>query len=110
MNEQRIALDLSKRLSTKPTVYVGRGDHNGTTVVASVTESGLPLQMDGMTATLALPLGDAPCTVSGDAITCELGESLVPNGTEIAYFDIDDGERRYSTSRFRIVTLEGATQ
>lgn len=110
MNTQRIALDLSKRLSTKPTIYVGRGDRRGTTIVATVTESGLPLDMDGMTATLALPLGDAPCTVSGDAITCVIDESMVPHGTEIAYFDIDDGERRYSTSRFRIVTVEGATQ
>ena len=110
MNTQRIALDLSKRLTVKPTVYVGRGDRRGTTVVATVTESGIPLDMDGMAATLALPLGDVPCTTDGDAITCVLGESYVPDGTEVAYFDISDGGRRYSTSRFRIVTLEGAEQ
>ena len=110
MNEQRIALDLSKRLTVKPTVYVGRGDRHGTTIVTTVTESGLPLDMDGMAATLALPLGDAPCTTDGDTITCVLGESYVPDGTEHAYFNIIDGERRYSTSRFRIVNVEGATQ
>jgi hypothetical protein len=110
MNTQRIALDLSKRMTVKPTVYIGRGDRRGTTVVATVTESGLPLGLGGMTATLALPLGDAPCTTDGDTITCVLGESYVPDGTEHAYFNIIDGERRYSTSRFRIVTLEGAEQ
>ena len=110
MNEQRIALDLSKRLSVKPTMDVGRGDRHGTTIGATVTESGIPLDMDGMAATLALPLGDAACTVDGDTITCVLGEGYVPDGTEIAHFDIVDGERRYSTSRFRIVTVEGATE
>ena len=109
MNEQRIALDLSKRLTAKPTVYIGRGDRHGTTVVATVTESGIPLDMDGMAATLKLPLGDAPCVTDGDAVTCVLGEQLVPDGTEFAHFDISDGDRRYSTSRFRIVTFEGAT-
>lgn len=110
MNTQRIALDLSKRLSTKPTIYVGRGDRHGTTIVATVTESGIPLDMDGMAAVLALPMGDAACTTDGDTITCVLGESFVPDGTEIAYFEIEDGGRRYSTSRFRIVTVEGATE
>lgn len=109
MNEQRLTLDLSKRLSTKPTVYVGRGDLHGTTIVATVTESGIPLDMDGMTVALKLPLGDVPCTVDGEEVTCVLGESYVPHGTEVAYFEIVDGDRRYSTSRFRIVTIEGAT-
>ena len=110
MNTQRITLDMSKRLSTRPTVYVGRGDRRGTNVIATVTASGLPLNMSGMTARLRLPRGSVPCGVSGDSITCAIDEGYVQDGTEDAYFEISDGDRRYSTSRFRIVTLEGARQ
>lgn len=110
MNTQHVTLDLSKKFSTKPTVYVGRGDHGGTTIAASFTDAGLPIALDGMDVTLSLPMGDMPCAIDVDAASCTLGEWLVPNGTEDAHYTIIDGDRTYTTQRLRIVTLEGATQ
>jgi len=110
MNTQHVSLDLSKKFSTKPTVYIGRGDRGGTTIAASFTDSGLPMALAGMDVTLTLPLGDMPCAIDGDTASCTLGESLVPDGTEHAHYTIIDGERVYTTQRLRIVTLEGATQ
>jgi len=110
MNVQHVSLDLSKKFSTKPTIYVGRGDVGGTTIAASFTDSGLPISLDGMDVTLTLPLGEMPCVIDGDTASCTLGESLVPEGAEHAHYTIIDGERVYTTQRLRIVTLEGATQ
>lgn len=107
MNEQRISLDMAKKYSSKPTTYVGRGDVAGTTVVATVTESGVPVDMGGMDVSLRLPLGDVPCAVSGDTATVTIDETLVPDGTEHAYLTLDDGDHAYSTQRFRIVTIAG---
>lgn len=110
MNVQRVTLDLSKKFSSKPTVYVGRGDVGGTTIAASFTDTGLPISLAGMDVTLTLPMGDMPCAIDGDTASCTLGESLVPDGTEHAHYTIVGGGRTYTTQRLRIVTLEGATQ
>ena len=110
MNTQYLTLDLSKKFSSKPTIYVGRGDVGGTTIAASFTDAGIPIALDGMEVTFTLPLGEMPCTIDGNTASCTLGESLVPNGTEHAHYTIIDGERTYTTQRLRIVTLEGATQ
>lgn len=110
MNVQRVTLDLSKKFSSKPTVYVGRGDVGGTTIAASFTDTGLPISLVGMDVTLTLPMGDMLCVVDGDTASCTLGESIVPEGTEHAHYTIVDGDRTYTTQRLRIVTLEGATQ
>ena len=110
MNVQHVTLDLSKKFSTKPTIYVGRGDMGGTTIAASFTDAGIPIALDGMDVTLSLPMGDMPCTIDGDTASCTLGESLVPDGTEHAHYKLVDGTHIYTTQRIRIVTLEGATQ
>lgn len=110
MNTQHVTLDLSKRFSTKPTVYVGRGDVGGTTIAATFTDAGIPMSLDGADVTLSLPLGDVACDVDGDTASCALGESLVPRGTEHARYVIADGDATYTTQRLRIVTFEGATQ
>lgn len=110
MNTQRVTLDLSKRFSSKPTVYVGRGDVGGTTIAATFTDAGVPMSLDGADVTLTLPLGDVACEVDGDTASCALGESLVPDGTEHAHYTITDGTGTYTTQRLRIVAFEGATQ
>lgn len=110
MNTQRMTLDLSKKHSTKPTIYVGRGDRGGTRLLATITDTGIPLALDGMDVSLSLPLGDVVCEVDGSVATCEFGEELVPDGTEHAYILIATGERAYSTQRMRVVTLTGYTE
>lgn len=107
MNVQEVTLDLTKLHAAKQTVYIGRGDRGGTTVRATVNEAGKALDMGGMAVSLTLPLGSVACEVDGCTATCVLGESLVPDGTEFAHLRITDGERAYSTERFRIVTLSG---
>lgn len=107
MNEQRVSLDLAKKHSTKPTIYLGTGDRGGTRLRATVTDTGIPVQLDGMSVSLSLPLGDVACETDGSVATCAFGEELVPDGTEHAYLSIAVGDRVYSTQRMRIVTVIG---
>ena len=110
MNEQSLTLDLAKRHATKRSVYVGQGDMGGTTLLVTVTNNGLALDLSDMDVTLKLPNGEVVCTVVGGKASCVMGESLVPDGTEHAYLALDDGEHVYSTQRFRIVALDGCRE
>lgn len=110
MNTQPVLLDLNKVPYPSQVVRVGRGDVSGTTIAATITDNGKIPTLDGMSASLVLPGGEAECAIEGNVATVTLGEGMVPDGTAMAYVRVVDGNDVYSTSRFRIIALEGAAQ
>jgi hypothetical protein len=108
MNTQSVMLDLNKVPYPGQVVRIGRGDLHGTTIAATVTDNGEQPALEGMAASLVLPGGEVPCSIDGNVATATLGEGMVPDGTTMAYVRVVDGQDVYSTSRFRIIALEGA--
>ena len=117
MNTHRLNLDMSKTPTYMQTVTIGQGDSRGTTVIATIYDNGMEANLSGMSARFCMRLPndaghvkDPSCTVSGSTITYTFDESkcAVADGrTDIAYFEILDGDTVYSTSRFRVVVLHG---
>lgn len=117
MNTHRLNLDLSKTPTYVQTVTIGQGDSRGTTIVANIYDNGVAANLTGMSARFCMRLPndgghvkDASCTVSGSTITYTFDESKCAatyGRTDIAYFEIIDGDTIYSTSRFKVVVLRG---
>jgi hypothetical protein len=109
-----MTLDLSKQFVATQTVYLGLGDRNGTTIIATISDNGIPADISGMDATLCARTMDGtiafPCTVSGNVVTCHLDERRFASSAEMAYISLSDGQQVYSTERFRIVALDGNTR
>ena len=74
MNEHRIALDVSKRPAAAPAAHIRKGDMNGTTLDVAITDSGAPLDLTDLEATLVAKLPDGTLyevdgAVSGNTAT-----------------------------------------
>lgn len=117
MNEQTIALDVSKRPGAAPTVYLGQGDRSGTTLRCEVYDGGEALPLSGMAARLKVrrPGGGGvySCegSVSGNVATFAVDEQRacpLAGATDVAYVELSSGGSRVSTGRFRVVALESA--
>lgn len=117
MNTHRLNLDMSKTPTYMQTVTIGQGDSRGTTIIATIYDNGMAANLSGMSARFCMRLPndaghvkDPSCTVSGSTITYTFDESqcaIAHGRTDIAYFEIIDGDTIYSTSRFRVVVLRG---
>ena len=119
MNEQYIALDISKAAGASQVVRLGQGDRAGTTIVASIYDNGIEFGLTGKTAQflMRLPDGryyvrDTACTVSGNSITYVVDEEhccAFAGYTEGAYFEILVGTSVIaSTQRFGVQILRSA--
>lgn len=119
MNEQRINLDLFKHQTPRSCIALGQGDHNGTTLVATLYDNGQPLDTTGVTAVhlvMRLPTGVTyyreQATLSGNVATVVINEARAAAhvGTvRDAYFQIMSGaEVVASTSRFDVRILRSA--
>ena len=119
MNEQTIYLDVNKAVSPTQMVRIGQGDVAGTTIRAHIFDNGVAADLTGMTARFEMRLPnttnyvrDASCTIGGNVITYVVDEAhaaSVAGITDVAYFDILDGEDViYSTERFSIDVLRSA--
>lgn len=119
MNVQDIHLDIDKRVSPSDVVRIGQGDAGGTTIRAHIFDNGVAADLTGMAARFEMRqpnttnyVRDINCTVSGNVITYVVDEDTVASVagiTDVAYFDILDGEDViYSTERFSIDVLRSA--
>jgi len=112
MNVVTITLDLSKS-GGKERVRIGRWDRDGTTVSATINDGGKPVDLDGMDVAMIMRLSDGsvlelPCDTDESVATATLDESDVGDcSVTIAYVRVVDGERTYSTDRFKVDILAG---
>ena len=113
----KLNLDVSKLTDIVQTVYVGAGDHNGTTLDMAVFDWGIPADITGMTVSVEMRLSDGsalsvPCAVTSPSTARATIDVQDLNGMQVyfAYLSIADGDRMYSTERFEIVTVPGNTQ
>lgn len=112
MSTQHINLDITKSIFPGQIIRMGQGDSSGTTIVASIYDGGMPLQLDGKSAVFMMRqpdnehyVRDINCSVSGNTVTYVVNEENVASVrgyTDEAYFDIIDGQTIYSTTRFRV--------
>ena len=113
MNEQHIALDVSKRPATAQVVHIRQGDRNGTALAAAITDNGAPLDLTGLEAALVAKLPDgalyeADGEVSGDVATFEIDETEAAAAigtTGLAYVEITGTDTICSTQAFTIEIL-----
>lgn len=110
----RLRLDLGKMESYVQTVYVGRGDKNGTTLIVTVCDCGVQAAILGMTASVEMMLSDGsaitiPCTVTSQNVARATvnAQTIADRQVKFAYLSLSDGERVYSTERFNVVVLSG---
>lgn len=118
MNTQHVSLDLSKAPTYAQMVTIGQGDSGGTTIVADVYDNGQAASLSGMTAGFCMRLPrdagyvrDSGCTISGNQITYVVNESKccsVSGRADECYFELLSGNRKYSTSRFRVMIVRAA--
>lgn len=113
----KLNLDISKLTDFVPTVYVGAGDHNGTTLDIDILDWGIPADITGMTASVEIRLSDGsvlsvPCAVTSPNRASATIDARYLDGLQVhfAYLAIADGDRMYSTERFEIVVVPGNTQ
>ena len=113
----KLNLDISKLTDIAQTVYVGAGDHNGTTLDMAVFDWGIPADITGMTTSVEMRLSDGsalsvPCVITSPNRACATIDVRDFDGLQVyfAYLSITDGDRMYSTERFEIVTVPGNTQ
>lgn len=113
----KLNLDVSKFTDISQTVYVGRGDRNGTVLAMTVTDWGIPADLTGMTANVEMRLSDGstlsiPCTITSPNTARATIDARDLDGLQVyfAYLSIADNDRMYSTERFEIVTVPGNTQ
>lgn len=110
-------LDISKLTDFVQTVYVGAGDHNGTTLDMAVFDWGIPADITGMIASVEMRLSDGsalsiPCTITSPNKASATIDARDLDGLQVhfAYLAIADGDRMYSTERFEVVNVPGNTQ
>ena len=110
----KLNLDISKLTDIVQTVYVGAGDHNGTTLDMAVFDWGIPADITDMTASVEMRLSDGsalsiPCTITSPNRANATIDAQDLDGLQVyfAYLAIVDGDRMYSTERFEIVTVPG---
>lgn len=118
MNTQTVNLDVTKRPSVLPAIYIGQGDMNGTTLVANIYDNGTAFTLDGYDVRFRMKLPYSVATyyvdgtVSGSAATFAIDESYaasVAGVTDTAYVEVLDGDTVVcSTNRMRVVVLESA--
>ena len=109
MNEQRLKLDLSKRPATAQVIHLREGDANGTSLDVEILDNGVPADLQGCGATLAVKLPDGTLyevdgTLSGSTVTFEVDETGMTEGrTDIAYVEITDTDMVCSTQAFTVI-------
>lgn len=118
MNEQQIVLDVSKEPFVPPTLYLGQGDKNGTTIVAEIYDNGIPLTLTSYSVRFEMRLPDGTSyyqspagTASGNVATIPIDETYaatVDGMTSIAYIVVYDNSTVCSTSRVNVIVLESA--
>lgn len=118
MNTFNLALDLDKSVSrTSPVVRLRQGDHDGTTITASVYDHGSAASLTGATAYFEMLLPDnahyyrKAATASGGSVSVTVDEteaaSVVGRACN-AYFTFTIGGSTYSTAPFTVVVLPDA--
>ena len=120
MNVNTLTLDVSKEPAHEPTIYLGQGDKNGTTLVVKLFDNGAVLDLTDLTATFCMrtPGGldyyQVTGTVSGNTATFVIDETYAAGhvgSTDVAYVKVDDGDTTItSTSRIRVTVLPSATE
>ena len=116
MNEQRMALDVSKRPATAPVVRIRQGDRNGTVIDVAITDNGQPLDLTGLGATLAVKLPDGALyevdgDVSGSIAAFEIDETEAAAAigiSELAYVEVTGTDMVCSTQAFTLEILPAA--
>lgn len=120
MNVQTMNLDVTKRPAIAPVLYIGQGDANGTTLVATIYDNGALLDLTDLSVRLAIRSADKASyyavdgTVNGSEATFPVDETYaatVAGTTDVAYVEVIDGSTvTCSTNRFRVVVLESAEE
>ena len=121
MNEQYMALDVSKEPAYPPAIYLGQGDKSATTLITSIYDNGEPLDMSGnVTAKLIMRSPDdlsyyeVGGTIDGSTATFLIDETYsasVSGTTDTAYVEVNFRNLEIvSTNRFRVVILESAEE
>ena len=120
MNTHEITLDVSKEPSHEPTLYLGQGDMNGTTLVVNMFDNGEVLDLTGLSVKFCMRTPDmldyyeVAGTASGNVATFAIDETYAaghPGNTDIAYVQVIDGDTEStSTARMRVVVLPSAKE
>lgn len=120
MNTHEITLDVSKEPSHEPTLYLGQGDMNGTTLVVNMFDNGEVLDLTGLSVKFCmrtpnmLEFYEVAGTASGNVATFAIDETYAaghPGSTDIAYVQVIDGDTEStSTARMRVVVLPSAKE
>lgn len=113
MNEQKITLDISKRPATAHVVRIRQGDKNGTVLDAAITDSGQPLDLTGLGATLVAKLPDGTLyevdgEVSGSIAEFGIDEAEAAAAlgkSDLAYVEIEGTGTICSTQAFTLEVL-----
>ena len=118
MNEQTITLDLDKRPSIVPVLYIRQGDKSGTQLKVDITKDGSAFALGsyGVKFCLRAPKGkgyyEVDGTASGNRATFTIDETYAGNyagTTDTAYVEILEGANVIaSTANFRVVILQSA--
>ena len=117
LQTQRIRLDMSKHLAP-PTVWLGQGDKNGTTLEVELTDGGEPFALSGKGVKWCMMLPHrggsyvVDGTVSGNVATFQVDETYaaaVAGRTDVAYVQVTQGDTvACSASRAMVVVKEDA--
>lgn len=120
MNTQTITLDVSKRPSVVPVLYLRQGDKSGTTLRVEMYDNGSALPLSGRTVMFRMRAPkdrgyyEKSGGVSGNVATFTIDETYAatyPGITDTAYVDVLEGSSVIaSTGSFRVVVLEDATE
>jgi len=121
MNEQYMALDVSKEPAYPPAIYLGQGDKSATTLITSIYDNGEPLDLSGnVTVKLIMRSPDdlsyyeVGGTIDGSTATFLIDETYaasVSGTTDTAYVEVNFRNIEIvSTNRFRVVILESAEE
>lgn len=118
MNEQTITLDLDKRPSIVPVLYIRQGDKSGTQLKVDITKDGSAFALGsyGVKFCLRAPKGkgyyEVDGTASGNRATFTIDETYAGNyagTTDTAYVEILEGANVIaSTANFHVVILQSA--
>lgn len=118
MNEQTITLDLDKRPSIVPVLYIRQGDKSGTQLKVDITKDGSAFALGsyGVKFCLRAPKGkgyyEVDGTASGNRATFTIDETYAGNyagTTDTAYVEIlEEANVIASTANFRVVILQSA--
>ena len=120
MNTQTIQLDVTKRPSFQPVVYLGQGDKRGTILRVELYDDGAQLTLSNYTVRFSMLLPDGRTyysvngTKSGNVATFEIDETYAARTvgkTEDAYVEVLSGSTLIcSTNRFTVIILKSAQE